>query len=233
MRRVIASAMVSLDGVMQAPGGPEEDPTGGFEFGGWVEPHWDEVGGEAMARTFSQPFDLLLGRRTYDIFAAHWPYAQTDPSGEGYDEGMAFIANAFDRATKHVASRSKPKLGWKNSEWLGADAAAKVRELKKGDGPVLLTQGSTVLLHTLLATGLVDELRILVFPVVLGKGKRLFEDGSKPNAFKLTHSVTTPKGVVISNYERAGEVKTGSFASDQPSEAELERRRTLLREEGQ
>jgi dihydrofolate reductase len=227
MRKVIASAMISLDGVMQAPGAPEEDPTGGFKFGGWTEPYWDEVAGQAIAETFSQPFDLLLGRKTYDIFAAYWPYIRTDRAATEGHAGKAAIANDFNRARKYVASRSKQKLAWKNSEWLGPDAVAKLRELKKGDGPTLLTQGSSDFLHSLLADGLVDELRLLVFPIVLGKGKRLFDEGSQPAEFKLVRSVVSPRGAVMGTYERSGEVKTGSFATEEPSAAELERRKRL------
>jgi len=227
MRKVITAAFVSLDGVMQAPGGPDEDPTGGFRFGGWLAPCWDDVTGQAMDETFAQPFDLLLGRKTYDIFAAYWPYVQLDRAAPDFDAGMAGIAEAFGRAKKHVATHSKPVLSWKNSERLGDDAVAGVRRLKQGEGPVLLTQGSADFLQSLLATDLIDELRLLIFPLVLGKGKRLFGPGTQPAAFRQTRSTTSPQGVVIATYERAGDVQTGSFASPEPSEAELVRRRNL------
>src|SRR5687767_563901 len=181
MRRVVVGAMVSMDGVMQAPGGPEEDPTGGFEHGGWVAPFVgaDPVFGAELDKLFGEPFDLLLGRRTYDIFAAFWPFAE----GAEYDD----IARAFNRVTKYVATRKGADLGWKGSVAL-RDAAKDVAKLKREDGPALLTQGSTELVHSLLAADLVDEIRTFTFPVVLGKGKRLFDESSRPRAFELTHS---------------------------------------------
>jgi len=217
MRRVIAGVMMSLDGVMQAPGGPEEDPNG-FKFGGWVWPHFDEAGGEEMDKWFSQPFDLLLGRRTYDIFAAYWPYQAPDNP----------IRVAFDKATKYVATSSKAALTWQNSIALH-DAVREVARLKQQDGPALLTQGSTVLLHSLLSAGLVDEFRISMFPVVLGSGKKLFAEGSAPVGLKLTESLVTPSGVTMNTYVRDGEVKTGSLP-DNPSAVELERRERMKKE---
>lgn len=227
MRKIIAAAFVSLDGVMQAPGGPQEDPTGGFAFGGWTAPYWDDVVGQATAESFGRPFDLLLGRKTYDIFAAHWPYMEADPAAGPLEAATDQIADVFGRATKYVASRSAPQLTWRNSEWLGPDAVAAVRTLKAGDGPDLLTQGSSDFVQALLAADLVDEVRLLTYPVVLGSGKRFFGAGARPGAFKLGRTAISPSGVVIAAYERAGEVRTGSFAPDAPSEAELERRRTL------
>jgi dihydrofolate reductase len=227
MRKIITGAMVSLDGVMQAPGGPEEDPTGGFAHGGWVAPLWDDALGAAMDETFAQPFDLLLGRRTYDIFAAHWPHIQVDPAASDFNGLIADIARTFNRATKYVATHEPGTLSWQNSQGLGGDVVAALRELKKSDGPVLLTQGSTVLIQTLLASDLIDELRLQIFPVVLGKGKRLFGDGAIPAAFRLTKSVASPNGALITRYERAGDVATGSFAMEPPTDAELERRRRL------
>jgi dihydrofolate reductase len=228
MRKIVSPAFVSLDGVMQAPGGPDEDPTGGFTLGGWTAPYWDDALGEAMAESFARPFDLLLGRKTYDIFAAHWPHVAVDPASSGYDPGEAQIATTFNDVTKYVASRTRPALAWRNSEWLGEDAAAAVRALKQGDGPDLLTQGSSDFVQTLLAEDLVDELRLLIYPVVLGRGKRLFGAGARPGAFTMTRSMTSPSGVVIVTYARAGAVRTGSFALDTPSDAELERRRQLV-----
>lgn len=227
MRKIVAAAFVSLDGVMQAPGGPDEDPTGGFEHGGWVAPLWDEATGAAMDETFSAPFDLLLGRRTYDIFAAHWPHVQTDPQAGSFDALNAEIARTFNAATKYVATHRPESLAWQNSRSLGADVVATLRELKKEDGPILLTQGSTELLHTLWRTDLIDELRLLVYPLVLGRGKRLFDDAAIAAAFELTKSVVTPNGVLIAAYRRAGGVQTGSFAMEPPTEAELRRRREL------
>jgi len=218
MRRIIASAFVSLDGVMQAPGGPEEDPAGGFELGGWTFPYFDAALGGAMGEIFGRPFDLLLGRKTYDIFAAHWPHV-TDPNDP--------MAATFNQITKYVASRSKPKLAWRNSEWLGADAVAALNRLKAGDGADLMVQGSSDFLQTLWTAGLVDEFAVLTFPVVLAKGKRLFGAGAVPTALKLLTSKAYPTGVIVATYRPAGPVPTGSFQHDEPSEAEVERRAKL------
>jgi dihydrofolate reductase len=216
MRKIITGAFVSLDGVMQAPGGPHEDESGGFKFGGWVAPlaDNDEAFGETIGKLFEQPFDLLLGRRTYDIFAAHWPYAEGGPDD--------FIAKRFNSVTKYVATRSREPLTWKGSVALH-DAAADLVNLKHEDGPPLVTQGSANLIQTLLAHDLIDELRIFTFPVVLGEGKTLFRAGAKPVGYKLTASRTSPNGIVIASYERAGDVRTGDFAGA-PTEAELARR---------
>ncbi|WLR98055.1 dihydrofolate reductase family protein [Shinella sumterensis] len=218
MRKLIVSAFISLDGVMQAPGGPQEDPIGGFRFGGWVAPYFDETAGAVIDELFARPFDLLLGRKTYDIFAAHWPYADAnDPIGP-----------LFDRVTKYVATRNPAfRTTWQNSRTLGADAVAAVKALKGGDGPDLLTQGSPDFLRTLFENDLVDEINVFVFPVILGKGKRLFGDASFPRALTLESSRTSQNGIVISRYTRAGDVATGSFEFDTPTEAELERRRNL------
>ena len=218
MRRIIVATFTSLDGVMQAPGGPKEDPTGGFSFGGWTAPHFDEALGGAMGEIFGRPFDLLLGRKTYDIFASHWPHV-TDPNDP--------IAGLFNRVTKYVASRANPKLTWQNSQWLGADTAASLKKLKGEDGPDLLVQGSSELIQTLWQNGLVDEFAVLTFPVVLGKGKRLFGNGTTPSGLKLIKSRSFPTGVIVANYQADGAVKIGDFQLAEPSEAELERRRTL------
>lgn len=212
MRKIIAATFVSLDGVMQAPGGPEEDPVGGFKFGGWTFHCFDEVAGAALDELFSKPFALLLGRRTYDIFAAYWPYQKDS------------IADAFNPATKYVATHRPDSLTWQNTQWLGEDIVATLRRLKQDDGPDLLIQGSGSLIQTLLAHGLIDEIRLMIFPLLLGKGKRLFDDGAMPAAFKLTKSQATTTGVIMATYERGGEIRTGSFAQDKPSDAELERR---------
>jgi dihydrofolate reductase len=219
MRKVIAAAFVSLDGVMQAPGGPHEDPTGGFDKGGWVFPHMDEAGGEAIGEMFSKPFDLLLGRKTYEIFAAYWPYMGDDP-----------IAVAFNNATKYVATRGERPFDWERTTPLRGDAVAQVAELKKTEGPTLLTQGSANLLQSLHGAGLIDEYRVMVFPVVLGKGKRLFENGSAPRGLRLQTSQATPSGVILTTYTPAGDVPTGSFGADAPSEAELRRRAEMVKE---
>lgn len=218
MRKIIVGAFVSLDGVMQAPGGPEEDPVGGFEYGGWVAPHFDEAMGEAVGEMMARPFDLLLGRKTYDIFAAHWPYVGPDDP----------IGPLFDRINKYVATRNTDfRPEWKNSHVLGPDAVAIVRELKGEEGPDLLTQGSTDFLKSLFENGLVDEMNISTFPVVLGRGKRLFGDSSFPTTLKLVGSRTTDRGVINARYVRDGDVATGSFEFDQPTDAELARRRNL------
>jgi dihydrofolate reductase len=221
MRKVITGAFVSLDGVMQAPGGPQEDPTRGFELGGWVVPYVDEVFGQAINELFGQPFDLLLGRKTYDIFAAHWPYA------EGGDHD--FIAKRFNSVTKYVATRSTVELIWTGSVAL-RDAALDVARLKREDGPALVTQGSSDLIQTLLANDLIDEINLYMVPVVLGNGKRLFGDGAKPAAFTLVNSRMTITGVTIARYQRGGAVVTGDYAMDPPTRAEVARRERLSRE---
>jgi len=214
MRKIVAGAFVSLDGVMQAPGGPEEDPTGGFEHGGWTVPYWDEPMGHFMDACFSQPFDLLLGRKTYEIFAAHWPFVGEDDP----------IGRIFNEVTKYVATSSCSPLTWKNSVALTGDVVAEVARLKQGTGPVLLTQGSSMLLQTLLAHDLIDEFRLLTFPLILGPGKKLFGQGSKAGALKLAESSVSTTGVTMSVYARAGNVKTGTFELPQSSDAERARR---------
>ncbi|MEF0942275.1 dihydrofolate reductase family protein [Rhizobium sp. BR 362] len=215
MRRIIASTFVSLDGIMQAPGAPQEDPSGGFQFGGWTFHYFDEATGAALGEIFDKPFDLLLGRKTYDIFAAYWPYADQDDR----------IAVLFNRVTKYVATRGNSSLDWNNSRSLGPDVTAALTELKKGEGPDLLIQGSGNLIQTLLRHGLIDEYTVLTFPLLLGKGKKLFADGTVPVALKLIRSQSFPSGVIMATYEPAGDIKTGSFATQAPSEAELRRRK--------
>lgn len=201
MRKLIVAAFTSLDGVMQAPGGPTEDPSGGFAFGGWTFPYWDEAMNPFMD-VFDQPFDLLLGRRTYDIFAGHWPrMPEDDPIGA-----------VFNRVTKYVATSSPDTLDWANSVALTGDVPASVAALKQGDGPPLLTQGSSVLIHALLEHGLIDELRLMTFPVLLGQGKRWFDSAARPGDLTLQQSAVSPTGVVMAVYRPAGEVRTGSFA---------------------
>jgi dihydrofolate reductase len=224
MRKVIVGAMISMDGVMQAPGGPEEDPTGGFTFGGWVAPlaDLDPVFGAEIGKLFGEPFDLLLGRRTYEIFAAYWPYAE----GGAYND----IATAFNRVTKHVATRKGADLTWKGSVAL-RDAVGDVTKLKQEDGPALVTQGSSELVHALLAADLVDEIRTFTFPVLLGKGKRLYDESSRPRAFTLTHSALSENGLIAATYVRSGEVRTATVGGAQePTAAELARRGKLRRE---
>jgi dihydrofolate reductase len=222
MRKVITGAFISLDGVMQAPGGPEEDPTGGFKFGGWVVPYVDEVFGKEIGDLFGQPFDLLLGRKTYEIFAAHWPYAE---GGEN-----DFIAKRFNSVTKYVATRSNMELTWSGSMALH-DAAAEVARLKGEEGPALVTQGSSDLIQTLLANDLIDEIRTFIFPILLGPGTKLFGPGTTPMSFKLTSNRVSGKGVSMSRYERAGDVVTGDFAMNPPTAAEVARRERMKKEE--
>lgn len=219
MRKLVAGVMMSLDGVMQAPGGPQEDPTGGFDFGGWVFPYFDEVLGQAMEKTFSAPFDLLLGRKTYEIFAAHWPHVGADDP----------IGQRFNKVTKYVATTSKAPLTWQNSIAIH-DPVREVARLKQTDGPTLLTQGSSVLLQALRKADLIDEFRLTIFPVILGRGKRLFGEGTLPGSLDLTESTTSKTGVTINTYVRAGAVKTGSFALENPTQEELQRRERMKKE---
>jgi len=222
MRKIIVGAQVSLDGVMQAPGGPSEDPTNGFPFGGWAMPHFEQEAGEEIDRLFAQQFDLLLGRKTYEIFAAYWPY---------YDEGgpVGSIARRFNEITKYVVSRSgEVETGWRGTTLL-RDVAA-VKRLKQEEGPSFVTQGSTELVHALLAEDLVDELKIFSIPVVLGGGKKLFADGSAPHAYALIASRVTSSGLVVAHYERSGEVPIGSAAFGTPTKAEEARQERMKRE---
>jgi dihydrofolate reductase len=199
MRRIIVGAQLSIDGVMQAPGGQKEDTTGGFRFGGWAMPHFDQVAGEEINKLFEPKCDLLLGRRTYEIFASFWPHY--DESG---DDGV--IARLFNSITKYVVSASgKVDTSWKNTVLLRS--IDDVRRLKQEKGPKLVTQGSTKLLHDLFAHDLVDALSTFTMPVILGGGKKLFADGSAPHGYKLMSSRVSPSGMMIAHYERAGDVK--------------------------
>jgi dihydrofolate reductase len=203
MRKLVVSTFMTLDGVMQAPGGPGEDDSDGFAHGGWSVNYWDEHMGQVMTAAMGTPFDLVLGRRTYDIFAAHWPHASEEDG-----------AKPLNDATKHVASRGRPPLEWANSVLIEGDVADGVAALKAGDGPDLQVHGSGNLIQTLLRHNLVDEYRLWVFPLILGSGKRLFADGTIPAALRLVHSTVSTTGVVIGTYEPAGEVVAGSFALD-------------------
>lgn len=218
MRTIRAATFVSIDGVMQAPGGPEEDPSGGFRFGGWNVPWWDEALGRLMDDAMGEAYDLLLGRRTYEIFAAHWPYQDDE------------IGRAFNAASKHVAAGPETPLEWANSHRLEGDVPEAVQALKATDGPDLLIHGSSRLTQTLLAHDLIDRMTLLTFPVVLGRGKRLFDEGSRPHAWELVSSGVSTTGVIVATYSRGGEAPVGSFAPDKPSEAELARRRRWARE---
>jgi dihydrofolate reductase len=214
MRKLIAITHVTLDGIMQAPGGPEEDPRGGFTHGGWAMPFSDENVDESLGEIMSSEFDLLLGRRTYEIFAAYWPYAGDNP-----------IAKAFTEATKYVVTNSLDRFDWANTQKTSGDAVDGVRRLKASDGPELHTWGSGELLQTLIAAELVDEFRVWVYPLVLGEGKRLFDDGVPPRRLALVESRSTPTGVLFNTYRPAGPLPDASPAADDPSEAELARRR--------
>ena len=222
MRKIIVGAMVSMDGVMQAPGGPTEDPTKGFKFGGWVMPYFDQEFGEELDRLFKEKFDLLLGRKTYEIFAAYWPYYDESGSDGG-------IAKLFNEIKKYAVSRSgEVDTNWQHSVLLRD--IADVKRLKQEDGPNLVTQGSTELVHALLANDLVDAMSIFTVPVVLGGGKRLFADGSAPHSFKLTGSRVSPNGLIIGHYERDGEVRIGDTALDSPSKREIARQERMKRD---
>jgi dihydrofolate reductase len=200
MRKLIVSTFLTLDGVMQAPGGPGEDDEGGFAHGGWSVNYWDDQMGQIMGEATSRPFAMVLGRKTYDIMAAYWPTAPEEAGGK-----------VFNDATKYVASRSRPTLKWSNAVLIEPDAAEGLAALKKEDGPELQVHGSANLIQTLLRHNLVDELRLWVFPLVIGSGKRLFADGTIPAGLRLVDSKVSTTGVVIGTYEQAGEIVTGSF----------------------
>jgi dihydrofolate reductase len=214
-RELVVNTFVSLDGVMQGPGGPEEDPTGGFELGGWTVPHWNDEMGQVMGEFMGKPFDLVLGRKTYEIFAAHWPHSDQPGAAE------------LNRATKYVASRTLEDLEWENSQVLRGDVGEAVGRLKEEDGPELQVHGSSNLIQTLHREGLVDRFQMFIFPVVLGKGKRLFAESAPPVTLRLVDGKVFDTGVVWAVFEPAGEVQTGSFALDEPSEAERRRREGL------
>jgi dihydrofolate reductase len=199
MRRLVVNTFLTLDGVMQAPGGPDEDRDGDFPYGGWSAPHWDDMMGQIMGQFMGKPFDLVLGRRTYDIFAAYWPNAR--------EEG----ADALNDATKHVASRGRPALTWQKSVLIDGDVADGVTALKQEDGPELQVHGSGNLLQTLLRHNLIDEFNLWIFPVVVGSGKRLFSDGAIPATLKLVDHKASTTGVLFGVYRPAGEITTGSF----------------------
>jgi dihydrofolate reductase len=203
MRKLIVQSFVTLDGVMQAPGGPGEDDDGGFAYGGWSVSYWDEQMGQVMAEATSRPFAMVLGRRTYDIMAAYWPHASEE-------EG----ARVFNEATKYVASRSRPNLeAWSNSVLIEGDAAQGLAALKAEDGPELQVHGSANLIQTLLGHNLVDQFRLWVFPVVIGSGKRLFADGTVPSGLRLADHKVSSTGVVMGTWEPAGEIPIGSFGA--------------------
>ncbi len=221
MRKLVVLSFISLDGVMQAPGAPDEDPSGGFSRGGWTFPYFDDYIGSAMTKNLEKPFALLLGRKTYEIFAAYWPYV---------DAGKNPFAGPFNSAKKYVASRTLTRLGWSNSELIKGDIVKEIKKLKGEAGPELHVYGSGNLIQTLMKHDLVDEFRLKIFPITLGKGKRLFAEGALPAEFDLTKSGISPKGVIVADYVRAGDIKTGSFVEEVPSEEELSRREKLRKE---
>jgi len=222
MRKLTGAVFLTLDGVMQAPGGPEEDPTGGFAFGGWSFAFWDDVPDRDMRGLDGKDRELVLGRRTYEIFEAYWPYQPADNP----------IAQTLNAAKKHVASRTLKKVPWNNSTLLLGDVVAAVAALKAEAGQDLQIIGSGNLIQTLQAASLIDEYNVWTFPVVLGRGKRLFEAGAKAGALRLAASQASATGVVMSTYVPAGGVTPGSFEQTEPSAKEVERRAKLAREAG-
>jgi dihydrofolate reductase len=221
MRKLTGAVFQSLDGVMQAPGGPDEDPSGGFKFGGWTFPFFDESASGPMGKFLEQPdYDLLLGKRTYDIFSAYWPYNQDNP-----------IGSRFQRINKYVLTHSDQPLTWDNSSKISGDTAGAVGELKQSAGRDLLIQGSSTLYPPLLGAGLIDQLILMTFPVVLGSGKCIFDGSQQPGSLKLVDNFVSDSGVVFATYEPAGAVPTGSFETKAPSDAELTRREKWARED--
>ena len=203
MRELMVTTFLTLDGVMQAPGGPEEDESGGFAHGGWSVNYWDELMGQVMGEATGIPFAMVLGRTTYDIMAAYWPHASEEAG-----------AKPFNDATKYVASRNHPTLEWSNSVLIEGDAAEGIRALKAEDGPELQVHGSANLIQTLLRHNLVDQYRLWVFPVVIGTGKRLFGDGTTPSGLRLVDSRVSSTGVVMGTWEPTGEIPIGSFGPE-------------------
>lgn len=219
MRRIVGAAFVTLDGVMQGPGGLSEDTTGGFRFSGWLPPVGDEGIEAKIGELFGRPFDLLLGRRTYDIFAAYWPYAPDE---------MADIRDPFNACIKYVVTHGDQPLVWENTERV--DAIEALRAIKQGDGPDLVIQGSSTLYPQLLEAGLLDELTLMISPVVLGQGKRLFGDGTPPRTLKMIDHRVSNGGNIIATYQPAGPVETGSYATGEPSERERVRQAAMAEE---
>ena len=215
MRKIIGAAFSTLDGVIQGPGGPSEDTTGGFQFSGWLPPVGDDAIDQKIGELFGRPFDLLLGRRTYDIFSAYWPYAPDD---------MAEIRDPFDKCTKYVLTHSDQPLEWQNSRKVTLED---LRKIKEDDGPDLVIQGSSTLYPQLLEAGLLDELTLMISPVVLGQGKRLFGDGTPPRTLKMTGHKISGQGSIIATYAPAGPVEIGTYVTTPPSEREHERQAAM------
>ncbi len=216
MRRIIGAAFTTLDGVIQGPGGPTEDPTGGFRFSGWLPPVGDDAIEKKIGELFDRPFDLLLGRRTYEIFAAYWPYAPDE---------MADIRDPFNKGIKYVVTHGNQPLEWNNSERVAA--VEDLRAIKQSDGPDLVIQGSSTLYPQLLEAGLLDELTLMISPLVLGEGKRLFGDGTPPRTLKMTDHRVSDGGSIIATFVPAGPVETGTYVTTPPSAREGERQAAM------
>lgn len=219
MRKIIVATFLTLDGVLQAPGGPEEDRTNGFKWGGWQFAYSDEMIGSKIGQIMSKPFDLLLGRRTYEIFAAYWPYKDD------------VIGNKFNSINKYVVATTPIDTSWENSVLINHNVVNELKKLKAGDSPDLLVHGSGQLVQTLFANQLVDELHLLIYPITLGTGKKLFSDGALAQEWKLTESAISTSGVIVTTYVPGGEVKLGSYVPDEVSDAEIARRKKWVVEE--
>jgi dihydrofolate reductase len=215
MRKLTGAVFLSLDGIMQAPGGPEEEPTGNFQFGGWTAPFWSEDMGP-FEKIIDGEYDLLLGKRTYDIFAAYWPHNRDIPIGE-----------RFQRINKYVLTHSNEPLAWENSSKIAGDTADAVSALKQTEGRDLLIQGSSTLYPPLVSAGLIDRLVLMTFPVLLGRGKKIFDGSQKPSGLELIDSFVSSSGVVTTIYQPAGEVRTGTFATKEPSKDEIDLREKI------
>lgn len=215
MRPIIVSTFLSMDGVMQAPGAPQEDPTNNFTHGGWMFPHGDDITDQVLGKLFSNPFDLLLGHFTYDIFAAHWPYQQDE------------IGGMFNRINKYVVATTPVDLSWHNSILISGDVVAEITKLKEQDGAALIVHGSGKLVQTLFKHNLVDELHTWIYPITLGTGKKLFAEGTQAQGWKLTSSTMSTTGVIMASYVPDGEVKKGSFVPERVSEREIARREKI------
>ncbi|MBW8682883.1 dihydrofolate reductase family protein [Chitinophaga rhizophila] len=213
MRKIIVTMFLSMDGVLQAPGGTEEDTSGQFKWGGWIYPYADDSIDKKLGDIMSQPFDLLLGRRTYEIFAAHWPYQQDD------------IGNLFNRIEKYVVSSGSLELTWDHSTHITGDVVAELEKLRAQDGPNLLVHGSSRLVQSLLAHQLVDELHTWIYPLTIGQGKRLFQEGTQPQQWKVVDTIVSPQGVMVISYVPAGAIQTGTLGAGYVSDAELARRK--------
>lgn len=231
MRKIIVQTLITFDGVMQSPGGPEEDPSGGFKYGGWAVNYFDESMMKFVGESSAKPFALLLGRRTYEIFASHWPYVNAkhkkDPKENALDDPFA---DALNTARKYVVTDAPLALPWNNTTPIRSNVVEEIQKLKEEDGPEIQVHGSGGLIQTLLKHDFVDEFRLMIFPITLGSGEKLFANGAMPRAFKLTRSVTSSTGVIMAIYEKVGTVEVGTAEFDTPTDAELARRKRLAKE---